>query len=259
MKTKTYGRLIAIGIAGLSQAAFGDVLLLDGFPGRTHTTTTAHKGNPTSTADWSNAGVPGDLSDAAGGTLHTNGDVYSISGLTLTTSVVSDSGWAANTFPDNQMLNDLWNIKEGTATVSLGGFQTAGTANTLTTDGLSGAGFAGLGGNTFTLEANQDYTLYLFGVGNDTDQNTTFTFDGIGKSTVATAAGLNENGHFVTYDFTTAADLTGFTLDFSFANNTTVWGSFNGLALVTVPETSSYALIGGCLALTSVMVRRRRK
>jgi hypothetical protein len=251
---QTCGLLVATGMLAISQTSnAAGVLLLDGYPGQDNAAATPHVANPDSAADWSTAGVPGDLSDAAGGTLHTNGSVYNISGLTLpTTSVASVSGWAADTFAGNQMLNDFWNIQNGTATVSLGGFQTAGTANTFTT----GATYAGMGGNTFTLEANQDYTLYLFGVGNDANQDTTFTFDGVDKTTAATAVGADEAGHFVTYDFTTGADLTGFTLDFKFANSTDQWGAFNGLALVAVPEPSSTALLGlGGLAL----ILRRRK
>jgi hypothetical protein len=35
-------------------------------------------------------------------------------------------------------------------------------------------------------------------------------------------------------------------------------GGFDTLTLTTIPEPSSFALLGGCLALTSVMLRRRR-
>jgi hypothetical protein len=216
-------------------------------------------GDPTSSADWANAGVTEDLSAAAGGTIAAS--VFNLTGLTATVTgsdgLFGSSG--ANTFADSAMLNGYQFdfASQGAINVSLGGFETGGVANTLTTS-LT-APYVDLRGNSFTLQAEQDYKLYLFGAGNADNQNTAFTFNGVTKTTSALIVGSDTDaGHFVTYEFTTDADLTGFTLDFTMTGDASNVFAFNGLALVAVPEPSSYALLSGLLVLGLVATKRRR-
>jgi hypothetical protein len=60
----------------------------------------------------------------------------------------------------------------------------------------------------------------------------------------------------VTYEFTTGADVTDYTLDFTYSNNTSAYAGWNGLALVAIPEPATLGLItafGGGL----LFIRRR--
>ncbi len=231
-----------IGISAVSLASTAIVnaqLLVDQFAGV----------DPADSSPWTDAGVVEDLSGAAGGTL--NGGIFNITNLTAAVT------GAAFSFNGSNYSNDVLNgymVLSGTATYSFGGFESGGVANTM----ISSLG--AMDGNSFTLEADTDYLLYLFGSGDGDNQNTAFTFDGETKSTsVAISGTAADAGHFVTFDFTTGSDLTGFTLDFTAGPGAGSNGIFNGLALVAVPEPSSYAVIFGMLALTGACVRRSRK
>ncbi|WP_246114297.1 PEP-CTERM sorting domain-containing protein [Rubripirellula tenax] len=225
--------------------AQADILLMDMFAGV----------DPTTTAGWTSAGFSEDLTNAAA--FNYNGAIFNISGGLTMSTTGAYGGFLGSNYPGNDMLNGYAFTFE-TIAVSVGGFETGGVANTLTTSGT----FAGVGGNTFTLQANQKYELYLFGSGDNNDQNTTFVFDGVSKSTSPTILGTADNaGHFVTYDFTTGSDLSGFTLDFTFGPEGSSNGAFNGFALASVtavPEPSSLALVA-CTGLAGVIFRRRRR
>ncbi|MGJ8638602.1 MAG: PEP-CTERM sorting domain-containing protein [Opitutaceae bacterium] len=226
----------------ICQLSHADALLIDAY----------NNADPTSYTSWVDAGVTEDISTAAGGTILTSGAVFNIG--TMTASVTGESGSFNGGVPANPMLNDYHYVNSGTATVSIGGFEDgSGNAQTMTST------LNDMATNTFTLLADQDYKLYLFGAGDNDGQDTTFTFDSVSKTTSPTIIGAAEDSHFVTYDFTTGSDLTGFTLDFTFTNNTSAFGAWNGLALVAVPEPSSFGLIAGALALGAVMIRRQAR
>ncbi|GEM_PF-2798794 len=219
--------------------------------------------DPTSSDEWSNAGVVEDLSAAAAGTNNGYNRMFNISGgLTVSrTSGISGSGGSA--FPDNNMLKD-YAFSSNSISFSFGGFESGGFANTLTTTD----NIIGLIGNEFTLEADTAYRLYLFGAGDDDGQNAAFTFDGVTKTTSPLIVGTAEDAdHFVTFDFVTESDLTGFTLDFTVDRADSKYAIINGLALVaikssetvSIPEPSSYVVLFGLFALTGVSVRRINK
>jgi hypothetical protein len=234
-------------------------------------------GNPTSSANWANAGVTEDLSAAAGGTIA--GGVFNLPGLTQTvTGGVGGGGALTFTSPTSAMLNGyLFGFGNGgSTTISLGGFVDGnGVAQTLTTS--AGAPYVDLRGNSFTLQANQTYKLYLFGAGDKNNQNAAFTFNGVTKTTNPLIVGTAPDaGHSVTFEFTTGADLTGFTLDFTINSAASNVYAFNGLALVAVnaavnaaadadadayvdiPEPASFAFLSGLLGLGLMAMKRRR-
>ncbi|MFK7737997.1 MAG: hypothetical protein AB8B50_18350 [Pirellulaceae bacterium] len=126
--------------------------MLDAFGGET----------PTTHLDWSNAGVPGDTSTFAGGTV--NFGAFNVSGLTASVSggtpFIPPGG---GVFGSNNMLNDYVYIQNGSVDVSLGGFE-----NTMTST------LGDMNGNTFTMLPDTDYPLYLFGAGDSNGQDTTF-------------------------------------------------------------------------------------
>ncbi len=185
----------------------------------------------TSTDAWSKAGVTEDLSGAVVATLNA-GSVYNISGG-LTYSLKGDAGRHFGiAFSDSDMLNGYSYTTE-TATVSISGFD-----KTLSTDPQGAFGtFAA--GNTFALQPNQTYKLYLFGAGNKNNQNTKFVFGGVSKSTGSSIEGSpTDEGHFVTYEFTTPSDISDFKIDFSFGPEDSDNGAFNGAAIVSIPKPS---------------------
>jgi len=234
MKNK-FAILSFIGFSCLLPCANGAALLLN----LTGTT------NPTSSTDWSNAGVTESLTGAAGGTIGMGG-ISNITGGIASSITGSGNYYSDSTFAGNTMLNTYVYSNNGGGSISV---NITGLENTLT---------GGLGSmtGTFTLAANQNYKLYLFGAGNANDQGTTFTVGGINKTTSAAIVGTAADaGHFVTYDLTTPSDLTGYALPISFTGGTTGgFGAFNGLALVQVPEPS--AVLGG-LGMLALLRRRR--
>jgi PEP-CTERM motif len=242
MKKKLLILTSSLAIASFCQISHGAALLIDAFGGV----------NPTTRANWSNAGVVEDLTGAAGGTFTFNSGTFNIT-APLARTVTGVTGlFNSPTFAGNTMLNNYWFTNGGgVSTVTITGLQTGGVANTLT------SALGDMAGSTFTIAANQQYRLYLFGAGNANGQNTTFTFNAEAKTTnpliVGTAANAN---HFVTYDFVTPSSLTGFTIPFSY-QNTTGTAAFNGLALVAIPEPSSSAMILGAVAFAGLTRRRR--
>lgn len=222
--------------------ANGASLLIDMFGGSS---------DPTSSTDWSNAGVTEDLTGAAGGTFTSGFGTFNISGgIDRTTSGIT-SNFAAATFVGNTMLNSYFYVDGGlSANVTITGLANgSGVPNTLT-------GALGSMTGTFAIASNQQYKLYLFGAGDNNGQNTTFTFQGVDKTTNPTIVGTPANdNHFVTYDFTTPSDLTGYQLSIDFKNPGTSSGAFNGLAIIQIPEPSA-VLLGG-LSVLGLMRRRR--
>lgn len=242
MKKKLLVLSSSLAIASFCQVSHGAALLIDAFSG----------GDPLSTADWSNAGVVESLAGGAGGTFTGGGTIFNIGGGISYSNSAFSGGFSANTFPGNIMLNGYWYTNGGVVTtVSIGGFETAGVPNTITSS------LNTMTGNTFTIAADTTYRLYLFGAGDNNGQNTTFTFDGVDKTTNTNIVGTAANdNHFVTYDFVTPSNLAGFTIPFSYQNPSNT-ATFNGLALVAIPEPSSSAMILGAVALAGFTRRRR--
>ncbi len=231
--------LMATMTMGMIKVSNGAALLGDQYAGQ----------DPTTIQNWVDAGVIEDISDAAA--FNYNGGVFNISGALTETATGSFNTYYANgKYGNNVLLNGY--AYGGPVAISVGGFADAnGNANTFTTNGSPGTGFAGAGGNTFILQANQNYKLYLFGTGDNNNQNASFTYDGVTKTTSSVIPGAT-NSHFVTYDLTTPNNLAGYTLDFSWGAGITNGdgsGHYNGFALVSaaVPEPSTVA---GAIAIT---------
>lgn len=240
-KFRLPGLLTAIVVLGMAQISQASVLLLDQFAGQ----------DPTALSDWGNAGVTEDISSAAVGNFNGSGPAFNISGgLTIAESGASGS-FNGGTYSDSIMLSGYL-YAFGTANVSISGFE-----NTLTTD--AGGAFGSFAGdNTFTMLPNRDYKLYLFGSGDNDDQNTTFVYGGVSKSTSPVIVGsATDADHYVTYEFTTPADLAGYSIDFTYGPEGTSNGAFNGAAIVAlpVPEPTSLAYFG-IAALSGLFVRR---
>lgn len=237
----TMGILAVVFMTGICAVSFGDALLLDMYG----------NGNPTSSSDWSDAGIAEDVTGAAGAAVSSGGGVYNLSGG-LSYTLTGGSGGAGSSIFTSAVLNDYHYVYQGTETVSLGGFSNgSGSANTLTT-----GTYAGLDGNTFTLQANQQYKLYIFGAGNADNQNASITFDGVTKTTATAIVGTDEAaGHMVSYDFTTGADLTGFTVDFTVSNDASDYGMVNGVAIVAVPEPATLGLLV-LVGVSGLFIRR---
>jgi hypothetical protein len=206
--------LIAIGgIPGTTQAA---ALLID---------VNNKERTPSGTAPWVDAGVTEKLTGAAGAWLsHADGSPNQISNLTVT--VTGNSTFAGGGFTfGNAILDDYMVHDTNTASpfsVSLGGFE-----NTMTSTRTDVSG-------SFAMLPNTRYTIYLFGIGDQPGQNTAVTFGGVTKTTVASHA--NKDDHFVKFAFTTPADLTGFTSDFTVANAADGrFAAWNGAAIIPEP------------------------
>ncbi len=241
MKIK-FAILSFIGFSYLLPCANGAALLIDLY---------APSANPTSSTDWSNAGVTESLTGAAGGTFTAGIGTFNISGGIGSSLTGSSGSSSAATFPGNTMLNSyIYSLPGGSVTITITGLANgSGVPNNLT-------GALGSMTGTFTIAANQAYKLYLFGAGDANNQNTTFTVGGINKTTSTPIIGTAANaGHFVTYDLTTPSNLTGYTLPISFTGGSGSFGALNGLALVQVPE-PSVALLGG-LGMLALLRRRR--
>jgi hypothetical protein len=183
---------------------------------------------PLPSSQWSEAGVTEDLTAAAGGTVSEGVINY----LThLTTVIEGEEGSYHGKAFTNTLLAD-YAYSWSPFTVSFGGFETNGIANTLTSS------LGSMSGNSFTLTANTTYRLYLFGAGDKDGQDSKFTFGGVTKITSSNIEGTAADAdHYVTYDFTTGANLTGFTLEFTVERNdvSSTSCAFNGLALIPMP------------------------
>ncbi len=183
---------------------------------------------PPQSSEWSEAGVTEDLAAAAGGTVSEGVIKY----LTHLTTVIEgvEGSYHGKAFTNNLLADYAYSWTP--FTVSFSGFETDGVANTLTSS------LGTMSGNRFTLAANTAYRLYLFGAGDKDGQDSKFTFRGVTKITSSIIEGSEANAdHYVTYDFTTGADLTGFTLEFAVERNNATGTScaFNGLALIPMP------------------------
>ena len=227
-----YKRLLLmtmVAAAGMSQEARADALLID---------VGSNNGTPSGSAPWVDAGVSEDLSGAAGAQISGSGGVSLISGLTV--SVSDNSSWNGGEYGasswGNAMLDDYMigdnAAGDGVVNISLGGFD-----NTMTSS------MGGVDGS-FALEPGSQYTLYLWGRGDSPAQNAKFTLGGVEQ--ITTAESTAEGDHFVTYEITTPADLTGFTIDFSFQNdNDSRFSGWNGAALVSAAAADAPPAISG--------------
>lgn len=83
------------------------------------------------------------------------------------------------------------------------------------------------------LAPGANYTLYLFGHGDNEAQNTQFTVNGVTKGSTIDVTGLTqltEDAHYVVFDFVTA-DVDG-QIQIEYANGPdNAWGSFNGMQI----------------------------
>ena len=227
MKTTVSGLLALFAVSGICQTAQADALLID----------VGGAGTPDSTSPWVSAGVTEDLTGAVGAQISGSGGVTQINNLT--TDLTGNSGWNGgqtsgtlftSTMLDDYMIGDNTIDANGYVHVTLGGFDNTMTS---TMTGLSG---------DFTLQANSQYKVYLFGSGDNTGQNTKFTLGGVEK--VTTANTLVENEHYVTYDISTPSSLSGYTIDFTFQNdNDGRFSGWNGAAIVAIPEPATMGLI----------------
>lgn len=115
-----------------------------------------------------------------------------------------------------------------------------------------------LSGLSNVLTANTLYSLYLFGAGDSANQSATFIFDGATKVTSENnpQSGLSSDV-MVQYSFATGdaavADTLNFTWDLTGDNRYT---TFNGFAIVAVPEPSTFGLL--CVSAVGLVLARRR-
>lgn len=242
--------LAAVAALGLAAQTFGQALLIDA---------STSGSAPSGVGDWTEAGVTETITSAAIGSVSNASSVSNISNLTGGVGPTNGQ-FSSPTYPGNDMLNSYIYKDGGSFNVTLGGFDDGtGTANTLTTN--TDAYGTGFNGNSFTLQASTDYKLYLFGSGNADGQGTTFTFDGVSKDTRDDTAGSPAD-YGVTFTLTTPADLTDYELTFNVADiagSSSSFYTWNGAALVQVPETSSFGLILGGFGLGLIGLRRRRQ
>jgi hypothetical protein len=109
------------------------------------------------------------------------------------------------------------------------------------------------------IDPAKTFDLYLYGGGDQTSQNSRFTYDGLSKSTAAPDAAVTaliEDVNYVVFrniNATQAGEIF-FTLDRPEAD--TDYSAINGLQLVEVPEPTTLSLLA--LGGLGAIVRRRR-
>ena len=175
----------------------------------------------------------------AGGTVTTAGiglgDFGAFDGFTGALSVSSGT---LNASGNIQTTNNVGIFNLSGGAINAGGLQLSGTAGTLFNwDFTSGASsLITVSGNTMNL-TDTDFSFDLTGVG-------------IGDYTL-----IQNNGTGIV-DFTGSIAFTpGYTASVNFEGNAS--GDNLVLSVTAIPEPSTFALIGGLLALGSVMMRRR--
>ncbi len=186
-------------------------------------------------ADFSNSGVVEDLTGASVEHFYANHN---------TTSGNTNKSWTGST------ANVLF------AGTTNGGYDW-NVVNPLVRDGvyLNNRGPITVTVSNITIAEGTEYKLYLWGNGGGANQNSTFTFNG--SSLVATSGAFTTP---VVYDFdSTGSGVTANSITFTWdRTGSQQYGAINGLAIVAVPEPSTYAAIAGFLALGWVMLRRRQ-
>ena len=159
-------------------------------------------------------------------------------------------------------LNDTTGSDSGIdLNMSIGGSNFSGGSNTAGSSGFTDAGVYAdwIGGNdndgannviTIDITGLDAGTEYDFLFGSERDQanfELTTTFDG---STLGTS--IKGDNYYTIAGFTGATSVQIVITDA--VRNSTI----SALTITAIPEPGTYALLAGCLALTSVMIRRRR-
>ena len=157
---------------------------------------------------------------------------------------ISGGTWSGGRFNMGNGGTSVFNLSNSTATFNAYGFQTAGSGTqtfNLTTDAN---GITQMNTTAFTLGGTND-TLNI----DLSDYNISN-----GTSLTIVDAEFSNTGTMGTFD---NVNITGGTGTLNYTNDG--FGAIITLDDITVvPEPSSYALISGCLALSSLMLRRRR-
>ena len=106
------------------------------------------------------------------------------------------------------------------------------------------------------LSDGQEYQIQLFASDDNNSGNRTTVFsDAATGGNIASELRLGDKDYVVGTFIADGASQSVFAQVGSFASNTAY---ITGFSLTTIPEPGTYALIGGLLALGSVMLRRRR-